>query len=88
VIKLRKSPTDNPMAVHFSVMQKEYKIVRNMVCKCGKSEHAQVLVQMNLEHGGKSYDVLKLKCPDSNETWLIYFDITDVKKYLPSSNDK
>jgi hypothetical protein len=89
VIKLRESPSDNPMTVHFSVMQKEYKIIRHMVCKCGKSGHAQVLVQTNLTHEGRSFDVLKVKCPDDDKkVWLVYFDITDIKKYLPSSDKK
>ncbi len=85
-IKLKKSPADNPMVVHFSVLQKEYQIVRHMICKCGKGQHAQVIAQMNLDHKGKSLDVLKLQCPDTKETWMVYFDVTDVKKYLPHTD--
>ncbi|GEM_PF-6069587 len=84
VIKFHKSPAEKPMAVHLSVIQKEYQIVRHMVCKCGKTGHAQVVVQMNLNHHGKSYDVLQLKCPDTGEVWTVYFDVTDIKKFISS----
>ncbi len=86
VIKLSKSPAENPMAIHFKVLQKEQQIIRHMVCKCGKAGHAQVIAQMNIQRRGRSYDLLSLQCPETKETWVVYFDVTDLKKFISPAN--